>query len=47
MHNEGLYELGESISELDYCELGLWGCQIKDMGVEEFSKGLSKCDKLR
>ncbi|CAD8127994.1 unnamed protein product [Paramecium sonneborni] len=47
MHNEGLYELGESISGLEYCELILWGCQIKDMGMEEFSKGLQKCEKLK
>ncbi|CAD8045114.1 unnamed protein product [Paramecium primaurelia] len=47
MHNEGFYDLGESISELENCELVLWGSQIKDLGVEEFAKGLSKCDKLK
>ncbi|CAD8108628.1 unnamed protein product [Paramecium primaurelia] len=47
MHNEGFYDLGESISELENCELFLWGSQIKDFGVEEFAKGLSKCEKIK
>ncbi|CAK57219.1 unnamed protein product (macronuclear) [Paramecium tetraurelia] len=47
MHNEGFSDLGESISELENCELVLWGSQIKDLGVEEFAKGLSKCEKVK
>ncbi|CAD8119751.1 unnamed protein product [Paramecium sonneborni] len=47
MHNEGFYDLGESISELENCELILWGAQIKDLGVEEFAKGLQKCERLK
>jgi len=45
--DEGLFEIGEAMSQFHHCSLILWSCSIRDKGLAEFGRALINAEKLK